>query len=213
MNDFEAAIEWLNPICKHIVKNGRFTLPEYSASEILLRARLGIHPIEGVYDISEEVGKYLLYLSGTDAGAFDLSSIIASQNIVAVKSLPKALRLFAGQVLLGTRKRPKGARRDKTWMENQYKLALVFAASTHFNLTLTRNEASRATSASDAVECAFRNAGCNWITYENLRKLCTSKRYSKIREELSEWSLIIKSVPKEKLFEYYDVPEFFTKPE
>lgn len=185
--NFQEAVRWLTPICQGVVKDRKLLFKETDFSEPYLELKLGIFPIDGGYEVSTQTGRELLYLSQTLPGAYDLACKICSVCVFRNCPMPDGLRLFAAEVLAGMTKRPKGKKKDKTWLANQYKLALIHRVAHDFDLSMTRGDNNPEVSACDAVSHAFQEAGHS-VDYFSLKRLCVEKRYGELRKEFSLWA-------------------------
>jgi len=176
--------------------------------EVYLQLTLGIAPSNGFYQIPDRKALVLFNLTSEQAGAYDLVCTICATNLVHNSPLPECLRFFVAEVVTGKRKRPKGKKADKTWLANQYKFSLINWASSNFDLSMTRNEASSPESACDAVSEAFRRAG-HGVDFYSLKRLCVEARYVRMRREAQLWALEVSKIGPEILAERYPVAQHF----
>jgi hypothetical protein len=183
---FRDAVELMKRVFDGNVKDGEITLLATSPEEILLELAMQIKSKDGTYDLTEGQAIQLLFRSEHGAGAFDLACKVCAVNIRAEKALPEAMRIFCSEVLIGMMKRPSVVRRDATWLENIYKLAMVRFVAANFGMYQTRGDNNSTLSACDAVAVALSELGVE-VTYGRLKKLCVDPRHSALRAEAENW--------------------------
>ena len=183
---FRDAIELMKSVFASNVKEGEILFRPMAPEEILLEMAMQIKSADGTYNLTESQAIQLLFRSENAAGAFDLACKVCAVNIRARKELPKATRIFCSEVLIGLIKRPKGERRDDTWLENIYKLAMVRFVARQFSMKQTRGDNNSTLSACDVVAVALSELGVE-VTYGRLKKLCVDRRYESLRSEADSW--------------------------
>lgn len=183
---FRDAVELMKCVFAGNVKDGEITLRAVSPEEILLELAMQIKSKDGTYDLTEGQAIQLLFRSEQGAGAFDLACKVCAVNIRAGKPLPEAMRIFCSEVLIGMMKRPSDKKRDATWLENIYKLAMVRFVAVNFGMFQTRGDNNSTQSACDAVAVALSELGVE-VNYGRLKKLCVDRRHSALRAEADNW--------------------------
>jgi len=191
---FRDAVELMKCVFAGNVKDGEITLRATSPEEILLELAMQIKSKDGTYDLTEGQAIQLLFRSERGAGAFDLACKVCAVNIRAEKPLPEAMRIFCSEVLIGMMKRPSIAKRDATWLENIYKLAMIRFVAANFGLDQTRGDTSAESSACDAVAIALSELGVE-INFGRLKKLCVDNRYADLRAEADGWLRLQRQIP------------------
>lgn len=183
---FRDAVELMKRVFAGNVKDGEITSRKMAPEEILLEMAMQIKADDGTYDLTEDQALQLLFRSETGAGAFDLACKVCATNIRAQKYLPEAMRIFSSEVLIGMMQRPKGIKRDDTWLANLYKLAMVRFVAFNFDMKETRGDNNSTLSACDAVAVALSELGVE-INYGRLKKLCVDGRHAALRAEAESW--------------------------
>ena len=191
MSKFEDAVEWVTAQAKDIVVDHVIDVAELSLAEMMLNDQLPVRYVksdtagESHYMISDLSAIELVRLAKTIPGAYDLAAKITATNILDEHRLPEALRLFAFQVLLGKRKRPRPnprSKRHKTWTRNIYLYGLARGVADQFDLSLTRNDSSSPQSACDAVVQGLSKLD-HHTTFKAIKDICIHKSSLQMRLE------------------------------
>tara|TARA_R100000773_G_C4209144_1_gene109169 strand:+ start:260 stop:970 length:711 start_codon:yes stop_codon:yes gene_type:complete len=134
------------------------------------------------YRVPEEEAFELVATSLIDADIFDLCQHIVRANIMLGEPLAIGLRTFAISVLEGRYRRPTPPHRvgDKDFLLHLVLFQLVSDAIINHDMKLTRNDASPAVSACDAVSDAVSNCGFDY-SFAQIKALCVSSRKKSIR--------------------------------
>lgn len=212
-NNYSKAVEWLLPICEGLVEDRKIkAFHALSFEEVHLELGLRILPRIGGqqngYEISDDAAMKLFNLTRNNRGAYDLAAKVCSANLMCGEPLPPPMCLFAAEVLSGMAKRPKPRKADKSRAANWYKLTLILRVATDFGLNRTRNDASEALSACDAVCDAFERAG-HAVDYYSLKRLCVEARYRELREESAIWYRLVNDIGTDEMARRYPVAAHF----
>ncbi len=192
MQDFQGAVGFAQKILRHYVSEGQLIFPAMEPMEVQFRLKLRIVQISddlGVkYLCPEGAAEWLYSQADRSKGAFDLLCNLVVSRIVRGEPLSQVLRTFAGLRVAGEFEPPKSSKKmAKNFVQNLYLICLADRVSEDFGLTLTRNEASPALSACDAVAFALCNLG-HYRTSRAIKELVvnpSSKALRLHRQELA----------------------------
>ncbi|MEH6393144.1 MAG: hypothetical protein V7763_15975 [Sulfitobacter sp.] len=196
MTEYEKTVETLSALFKRLTSGVTFDgllNPHDTFSGMMAIKRYSVERYEvateieafSCYRVPEEEAFELVAVSLIDADIFDLCQDIVQTNILYGEPLAIGLRTFAISVLEGRYKRPTPPHRvgDKDFLLHLVIFQLVSDAIINHDMKLTRNDASPAVSACDAVSDAVSNCGLDY-SFAQIKALCVSSRKKSIRSAI-----------------------------
>jgi hypothetical protein len=132
----------------------------------------------GVYEITEQAGRYFFRNARTCADTFDLAMTVAKHNIYWGGELPIFLKALVMLRIDGRLERPKsrGRSRTKNWERDAYVFKAIEDLVAEFGVRPTRNDVTTAAdSACDLVSKAFKEAGEHTLTYKAVKAIWLNK--------------------------------------
>lgn len=184
------AVNFVAETFKGRVVGGQIKSHPAEPSELLFKFALRIEQnFEGGmtrYIYPEGAAESLCMKAESDKGAFDLLSRIVASKLFRGEPLSETLRTFAGLVVAGIKKSPKGSKAAHSVVVNLHLVVTAKAITSRFGLPLTRNDASPPLSACDAVVDGLAVLGHtrSWRSIKELLVHQTSASLRSLEEEI-----------------------------
>lgn len=206
MSRFQDAVDYVAEQIGPHVQNGQLAHSGHPIERSALELHLGIWldptAANGRPDfiVPKGADAVLLDCCQTTPGAYELLADIAAFRIQSGRPLSSAMRIFAALHLMGRLKKPSQTKRSKTWNRNQTLLHLAYMCRDHFDLQLSRGDASKVQeSACDAVSVGVTRAG-HAISPRAIKELVVGSKpeNKQLRDEYREMAELAVEVGRER---------------